>query len=74
MKEIQNFQKNLFALRKSRKLSRKVLAQMSGVSFYTIVGIELDRVKDLKLSTAIKLTKALNVTIEDLASSDFKID
>ena len=54
-------------LRKTRKLSRRELAELSGVNENTIAALESGKndPSEAKLSTLIKLAKALNCRVRD---------
>lgn len=54
-------------LRKTRKLSRRELAELSGVNENTIAALESNKndPHEAKLSTLIKLAKALNCRVRD---------
>lgn len=60
------FLKNLVKLRKKKGWSREKLAVESGVSYNTIVKIEYGGIENPKISTVIKLAKALNVKIDEM--------
>ncbi|MDU1232658.1 MAG: helix-turn-helix transcriptional regulator [Clostridium sp.] len=55
---------NLKEIRKSQSLTLKALSELSGVPQRTIEDIE--RKDECKISTAIKLADALNVTLDKL--------
>lgn len=55
---------NLKEIRKSQSLTLKALSKLSGVPQRTIEDIE--RKDECKVSTAIKLADALNVTLDKL--------
>lgn len=55
---------NLKDIRKSKSLTLKALSELSGVPQRTIEDIE--RKNECKVSTAIKLADALNVTLDEL--------
>ena len=55
---------NLRGIRLSKKLSVPALSKLSSVPIRTIEDIE--RKDNCKVSTAIKLAKALNVTLDEL--------
>ena len=58
---------NLEAIRKSKHLSRKQLAELSGVHEMTINSLEneINNPYDAKISTLIKLAKALHCRVKD---------
>lgn len=53
-------------LRESKKISRKELVKLSGISWHNLVSIEIGRNNDPKLSTLLKVSQALKVTIDKL--------
>ena len=55
---------NLKEIRKSQSLTLKALSELSGIPQRTIEDIE--RKDECKVSTAIKLADALNVTLDKL--------
>lgn len=55
---------NLREIRKSKSLTLKTLSELSNVPQRTIEDIE--RKNECKISTAIKLADALNVTLDEL--------
>lgn len=57
---------NLETLRVNKGLSRKKLAELSGVHYSTIGLIEWRKVLNPGLTTLIKLATALDVTVNDL--------
>ena len=57
---------NLARVRKSKCLSQDDLAKKSGVSRVTIANIERGAVKDVKISTIRKLSKALDESVENI--------
>ena len=65
---------NLESIRKSKNLSRRELALLSGVKCETITALELGKnnADNVKLSTIIKLAKALKVKVVDLVDNDLK--
>ena len=58
---------NLKAIRKAQKLSVPKLSGLSGVPIRTVEDIE--RRGDCRVSSAIKLAKALDVTLDELCFS-----
>lgn len=61
--------KNIKKLRKDKNLSQEALAFDSNISRRHMTNIEMCRV-DIKLSTLIKISKALNVTPHQLLMND----
>lgn len=59
--------KNLVKLRKGKGWSQERLAVESSISYNTIIKIERGGIKNPKIETVIKLAKALNVTLDELA-------
>ena len=53
--------KNLKKLRKQKGWSQEKLAREAGISYQTLIKIEQGRIKNPKLETLIKLSKALGV-------------
>ena len=62
----------LRAVRESKKLTRKDLSKLSGVSSVNIEKLETGKtiVENVKLSTLIKLSVALKVKVVDLLPKD----
>jgi len=58
--------KNLANIRKQKGWSQEKLAVESGISYNTIIKIERGGIKNPKIDTVIKLTKALSITIDEL--------
>lgn len=65
---------NLERIRKEQKLSRRELALLSGVKEVSIQYLEKGfvNVNNVKLSTLIKLAKALHCKVVDLLDNDLK--
>ena len=65
---------NLESIRKSKNLTRRELALLSGVKHETIVALELGKTNadNVKLSTILKLAKALKVKVVDLVDKDLQ--
>lgn len=65
---------NLRALREIKDLTREELAKKSGVNKFTIQALEDGRTNtnEVKLSTLVKLAKALNCKVVDLVDKDLK--
>ncbi len=67
MNEMKRLRQNIQNERKRQGLSRNQLAKRANVSPFTLVDIELERgSRDIKLSTLIKLSKGLNISIDQL--------
>lgn len=58
--------KNLKKLRNKKGWSQERLAREAGISYQTLIKIERGYVKNPKLETLLKLTKALSVSLDDL--------
>ncbi|MFC1567168.1 helix-turn-helix domain-containing protein [bacterium] len=58
--------KNLVKLRQRKKWTQEKLCVESEVKYNTLIKIENDRIKDPRISTVIKLAKALNVSVDVL--------
>ena len=58
--------KNLKRLRKKKGWSQEKLAREAGISYQTLIKIEQGRIKNPKLETLIKLSKALGVSLDKL--------
>lgn len=58
--------KNVRLLRKKKGWSQERLAKESTVSYQTLIKIEQGRINNPKLETLVKLSKALNVSIDKL--------
>ena len=56
-------------IRKQRRLTLEMLAKMSGVSRVSINRYELNK-REPKLSDAMKIARALGVTVEELMGDD----
>jgi len=61
--------KNLKRLRNKKGWSQERLAREAGISYQTLIKIEQDRIKNPKLETLIKLSRALGVSIDRLIGS-----
>lgn len=63
---------NLKMIRKEKKLSRRELCLLSGVAEVTIKSLEvgINNINDIKLSTLLKLAKALKVKPSALLNDD----
>jgi transcriptional regulator with XRE-family HTH domain len=58
--------KNLVKLRKQKRWSQERLAREASISYNTLIKIERNGIKNPKIETVIKLSKALSVTIDEL--------
>jgi len=58
--------KNLAKIRKQKNWSQEKLAQEAGISYNTLIKIERGGIKNPKIETVLKLSKALNTTVDDL--------
>lgn len=63
-----NYLKNLRALRIKKGWTQEKLAQESGISYHTLIKIERGDIKDPRLATLKKLSKALEVSIDKLVN------
>lgn len=65
---------NLKDIREQRQFSRRELATLSGVNVNTINFLEngWNNVENVRLSTLIKLSKALHCKVVDLVDNDLK--
>jgi len=61
-----NLSKNLRKLREAKQLSQEKLARLAGVSNNTIIKIEAGKNKNPTLETLRKITRALEISIDDL--------
>ena len=61
--------KNLSKIRKQKGWSQEKLAVESNISYNTIIKIERGGIKNPKIETVIKLSKALNVTVDELVET-----
>jgi transcriptional regulator with XRE-family HTH domain len=58
--------KNLPKLRKEKGLTQEGLARKANISYHTLVKIENGGIKNPKIDTLVKLSKALNVSLDQL--------
>jgi len=58
--------KNLAKIRKEKGLTQERLAREASISYHTIVKLENGGIKDPKASTLVKLSQALQVSINEL--------
>jgi transcriptional regulator with XRE-family HTH domain len=61
--------RNLKKLRNKKGWSQEKLAREAGISYIALVKIERGMIKNPKLETLIKLSKALGVSIDKLVGS-----
>lgn len=52
--------------REEKRMTQEELAEKSGVSRPTIVAIESGKAEDVKISTLLKLAKALDTTVNEI--------
>lgn len=57
---------NLSEVRKDKGLTQEELAEKSGISRVTIANIERGAVTNLKISTMLSLSNALDSTVEEI--------
>lgn len=60
--------KNLAKLRIAKRLTQEGLARKANISYHTLIKLEKERIKNPTIDTAIKLAKALEVSIDELIS------
>lgn len=60
------FGKNIKRLRQEKGISQDKLSKLADISLNTVVKIEIDKNPNPTLKTIQKLSKALNVSINDL--------
>lgn len=58
--------KNLPKLRKEKGLTQEGLARKANISYHTLIKIESGGIENPKIETLIKLSDALEVTIDEL--------
>lgn len=58
--------KNLSKLRKEKGLTQEGLARKANISYHTIIKLESGGIKNPKIETVIKLSKALNISLDRL--------
>jgi len=61
-----NIATNLKKLREAKKLSQEKLARLADVANNTIVKIEAGKNKNPTLETLTKISKVLNISVDDL--------
>ena len=60
--------KNLAKMRKEKKLTQEALAQKAGISYHTLIKLESGGIKNPKIETVIKLSKALGTSLDELVT------
>lgn len=58
--------KNLAKLRKEKGLTQEGLARKANISYHTVIKLESGRIKNPKIETVVKLSKALGVNLNNL--------
>jgi len=66
MSIVDNNIKNLRKYRAKKGWTQEKLAQEAGISYNTLIKIERGGIKNPKIETIIKLSKALGITLDDL--------
>lgn len=66
MSIVDNNIKNLKKYRTKKGWSQEKLAREAGISYNTLIKIERGGIKNPKIETIIKLSKALGITLDDL--------
>lgn len=61
-----SYLKNLRKYRIEKDWSQEKLAREAGISYQTVIKIERGGIKNPKLETMLKLSKALNISLDDL--------
>lgn len=61
-----NVGRKLKEIREEKKLSKKELSIKAGMSYESLRGLEIGKVKKVQLNKIIKLSEILNVSLEDL--------
>ena len=68
-REISQIGKNLKKLRKQKDLSQDRLSKLADISYNTVIKLESGGITNPSIDTLQKLTKALNVSVDDLLKS-----
>jgi len=68
-REISQIGKNLKKLRKQKGLSQDRLSKLADISYNTVIKLESGGITNPSIDTLQKLTKALNVSVDDLLKS-----
>ena len=61
--------KNLAKLRKEKKLTQEGLARKANISYHTLLKLESGRIKNPKIETLVKISKALNMSLDRLITT-----
>lgn len=61
--------KNLAKLRKEKGLTQEGLARKANISYHTLIKLESGGIKNPKIETLVKLSKALNVSLDRLVAA-----
>jgi len=65
-KQISQIGKNLKKLRKQKGLSQDRLSKLADISYNTVIKLESGGITNPTIETLKKLTKALNISVDDL--------
>lgn len=68
-REISQIGKKLKKLRKQKGLSQDRLSKLADISYNTVIKLESGGIANPSINTLQKLTKALNVSVDDLLKS-----
>jgi len=68
-REISQIGKNIKKLRKQKGLSQDRLSKLADISYNTVIKLESGGIINPSIDTLQKLTKALNVSVDDLLKS-----
>jgi len=68
-REISQIGKNLKKLRKQKSLSQDRLSKLADISYNTVIKLESGGITNPSIDTLQKLTKALDVSVDDLLKS-----
>lgn len=58
--------KKLVNIRKEKGLTQEGLARKANISYHTLIKLESGGIKNPKIETVIKLSKALNISLDRL--------
>lgn len=64
------FRKNVFLYVNDKEITLNDISEQSGIPFSTLNSFLYGNSKDVKLSTAVKLAKALNISIDELVGAE----
>lgn len=64
--------KNLAKLRKERGLTQEGLARKANISYHTLIKLESGKIKNPKIETILKLSEALNISLDKLVGKKVK--